>query len=31
MDSSQDTQENEILIAGKDYPRTYREFVTIMP
>ncbi len=29
MDSSQDTQESEILIAGKDYPRTYREFVTM--
>ncbi len=29
MDSSQKTQESEILIAGKDYPRTYREFVTM--
>ncbi len=29
MDSSQNIQESEILIAGKDYPRTYREFVTM--
>ena len=29
MDSSQNIQESEILIAGKDYPRTYRVFVTM--
>jgi transposase-like protein len=29
MDSSKNKQESEILIAGTDYPRTYREFVTM--
>jgi len=29
MKSSKNIYENEILIAGKDYPRTYREFVTM--
>jgi transposase-like protein len=31
MNSLQNTKEGEILIAGKDYPRTYREFVTMFP
>jgi len=29
MKSSKSAYENEILIAGKDYPQTYREFVTM--
>ena len=29
MQSSKSTYENEILVAGQDYPRTYREFVTM--
>ncbi len=29
MKSPKSKYENEILIAGKDYPRTYREFVTM--
>ena len=29
MNSSQKIEESDILIAGKDYPRTYREFVTM--
>ena len=29
MKTSRSTYENEILIAGKDYPRTYREFVAM--
>ena len=29
MKSSKSAYESEILIAGKDYPRTYREFVTM--
>ena len=29
MKSSKSTYRNEILIAGKDYPHTYREFVTM--
>jgi len=28
MKSSKSTYKNEILITGKDYPQTYREFVT---
>jgi len=31
MKSSQSTYENKKLIAGKDYPQTYREFVTMFP
>ena len=27
MDLSQNTEESKILLAGKDYPQTYREFV----
>ena len=29
MNSSKNRQKSEILLAGKDYPRTYREFVTM--
>ena len=31
MKSSKNAEEYEILIAGKDYPRTYREFFTMFP
>ncbi len=29
MNSAEETQKNTELIAGKDYPQTYREFVTM--
>ena len=29
MQLSKSTYKNEILVAGQDYPRTYREFVTM--
>ncbi len=31
MKSLSSTYKNEVLIAGKDYPRTYREFITMFP
>jgi len=31
MNLSKDTQESSKITAGKDYPRTYREFVTMFP
>lgn len=31
MDSKKNTHKNETLVAGTDYPRTYREFVTMFP
>ncbi len=31
MNLSENKRANTILIAGKDYPRTYREFVTMFP
>jgi hypothetical protein len=31
MNSSNNNKQDKILIAGKDYPQTYREFVTMFP
>ncbi len=31
MKSEKSIYKNEILIAGEDYPRTFREFVTMFP
>jgi len=31
MDFKKNTHKNETLVAGTDYPRTYREFVTMFP
>ena len=31
MNSSNNNKQDKVLIAGKDYPQTYREFVTMFP